>query len=322
MTKANVYLRAPKYLVEVIPEEWSTHFAVNPRQRDIERHAKKLIRNKTLGSVLPQHFVVEAALLAGGRMVKLNGHTRGYMWDNNLLPAPEKLSALIFPCHTMDDAILMYAAYDSKAAVEDSADLVLGAFRQHEIEALSPFLKTGKITQVTKVLYYARTGVTPSNVNWDIEPEVGIWRDEIILLDTFLRERKLGKKKLVHSGIITGMLLTFHKYGWEDCVEFWTRFMDGEGHSSDPHMKLLHSLYNFKSKSGTAGFDTTRSLAGQAVTAHSHYVAGNTLEGQLRSYPIHDYFAKPMKIGADYKRRQELRGIIPVQKSNGIGLAL
>jgi hypothetical protein len=104
----------------------------NPAQR---HHAGR--RAAHLDRLEPAHLTVSAAELPDGSLVKLDGHTRAYKWQKapGLFPPQQILNVQVFPVDGIQGAIDLYRRFDSKEAVETSADEIASALR---LAALDP----------------------------------------------------------------------------------------------------------------------------------------------------------------------------------------
>ncbi len=118
-------------------DEWN-NVTDNPRQRDTERHAKKIMGD--FSPWLEQGEIVQAARLPGGNLYKLNGHTRGYGWVNRLIHRPDKIQVEIFEAKDVEEVVKMYHLYDNVRYSESPSDLVSGCFHQLQYKPLSAYL--------------------------------------------------------------------------------------------------------------------------------------------------------------------------------------
>jgi hypothetical protein len=103
----------------------------NPAQR---HHAGR--RAAHLDRLEEAHLTVAAAELPDGSLVKLDGHTRAYKWQKapDLFPPQQVLNVQVFPVNGIQDAIDLYRRFDSKDAVETSADEIASALRLADLD--------------------------------------------------------------------------------------------------------------------------------------------------------------------------------------------
>ena len=118
------------HTVTVTVEDWAK-VADNPIQRNTEAHATR--SSKPGGHLsLPHetHRNVAAALLPSGKMIKLDGHSRSWLWSESLLnPMPGELIVTVYPVKNKAEAVEYYRNFDSSASVETKRDKLFGAFR-------------------------------------------------------------------------------------------------------------------------------------------------------------------------------------------------
>lgn len=166
----------------------------NPRQRDTERHARKAkgyLRNES-----DTHRLVSVAELPDGKQFKLDGHTRCYLWEHQLISPPlKKLKAVVYSCKTMEEVKELYVQFDNAYATENSSDRLSGAIREHNIQLQSNMLKGYDFAQALKCVN--REGLTEYAL-------VGIFANEIAILDSWMLPQKrpvLGKPTKIHTCI-------------------------------------------------------------------------------------------------------------------------
>lgn len=102
----------------------------NPIQRDTIRHARLSIKPYGhLANASPTHAKVSIAEFPSGKRVVLDGHSRRYLWRENLLDAPDKLSVDVYPINKMDEARVLYLQFDSSQATESGQDKLFGSLK-------------------------------------------------------------------------------------------------------------------------------------------------------------------------------------------------
>ena len=82
-------------------KQW-TAIPSNPLQRDEIRHGKYAVKHH-LDEAVGGHIVVHAACLPNGMYFKLDGHTRNYLWNANILPPPTNVVCIVYPAQNMDE---------------------------------------------------------------------------------------------------------------------------------------------------------------------------------------------------------------------------
>lgn len=101
----------------------------NPAQRDTARRAATA---KHLFAFDPHHLQVSVGMMPNGDFVKLDGHTRAYLWERDGttgLPDNMRVNADVYA--VADDAALvsLYDKIDAKFAVDTAQDAIYGAVK-------------------------------------------------------------------------------------------------------------------------------------------------------------------------------------------------
>jgi hypothetical protein len=136
----------------------------HPAQRQTALHAINLLSYGVLNDPLDQHRDVEVLLIgepATGRTIeamvaafqenpqgaikrfghKLNGHTRGYIWEKSLLPAPITLRAFVRVATDRRSAVQVYNAVDSLVSVKSRKDVMQSTLNVAGIHPVSDLLQ-------------------------------------------------------------------------------------------------------------------------------------------------------------------------------------
>lgn len=112
---------------ELMP--WSM-FAALPEcayQRHTESRAQKALKGH-LKTASPTHLVVMATRL-GGKLEKLDSHTRTYLQKHRDLARPAALLCFVVHCNSKDDVRRFYDEVDNLAAAEQAKEKVFGTWR-------------------------------------------------------------------------------------------------------------------------------------------------------------------------------------------------
>lgn len=258
----------------ITPEKW-TQVRGNPRQRDTERHANKIEAH--LQVVMPQHALVHAAQLPDGELVKLDGHTRCLLWEQNRTPVPQIVFMVIHPAASMDEAKRMYSLYDNALVTELRADEVFGAFREYGLVPQSKILQRGILSGALGLAEWGRTGLIPKRTTFNVNSAIAEWRHEIASLDRIIKGHE---SKRLHSGIVAAILMTIRQHGYALVAPFWARYLDKNesGNIRDPHNVLLAHLRKRQMGKRTSGRENTRDIAEKGLSACEHGVANNPVK--------------------------------------------
>ena len=104
-------------------------------QRDTQKHATSSHRpGGHLSKAHESHNVVAAAIIPNGKMSKLDGHSRTFLWENEWLPAPKKVTVMLHEVATKQAAIDLYYHFDNQAATETKRDKLFGSFRRYQFD--------------------------------------------------------------------------------------------------------------------------------------------------------------------------------------------
>lgn len=257
-------------------DEWVHEYEDNERQRNTERHAAKI--EPFLQQFLPQHAVVHAAELPNGHLIKLDGHTRAFLWHQKRIPEPPTLMVMVHAAKTLDEAKEMYRVYDNAVSAEGATDKVFGALREHGIIVTSPFLRQGYLSTTLRLADWARLTTLPVvRGDWDHYESVGEWAEEIGILDWFFTQE--GSVYSLHAGLMAAVLLSVRKYGFQEVRGFWVNYMTrAEGRTTDPHVVLRTHMLERQARKRTGGFSNCKDIAEKALSALEHDMRGNSIK--------------------------------------------
>ena len=129
------------YVVEMSTAEF-IDMQDNPQQRDTELRADRA-KDNHLSTMAPTHAMAAAAKLPDGTMIKLDGHTRSYLWAKGELEKPPKMHDSVYPVDDMSGAIRVYELFDNSTAVKTAADLVQSAYKLNGLNLSSNLLRSG-----------------------------------------------------------------------------------------------------------------------------------------------------------------------------------
>lgn len=241
----------------------------NPIQRDTEKHAA---RAKHLKTFHPTHSVVHAAELPGGKLVKLDGHTRALLWKRKEIDAPHQLLVNVYPVDSMAAAEQLYKDFDSKDALETTRHKVEGAYNKHNFNPQSALLQTGNIVQGLRTAYAVviggsvKTAVSggaatrgPNGKDRRSDKQIATQAIEVYsLINEFSYELHtldafMLRQGQITSGVIAAFIITSRKHGHK-VNPFWQGVFAGEGSRVAGQMdgiQAVHELLLFsKGKSG------------------------------------------------------------------------
>lgn len=198
---------------KMTPEKWIAVLD-NPRQRPTEAHAVKALK-KHLKSYSVTQDTVFAAALPGGKLVKLDGHTRAHLWDRGLLEKPPCVFVRVYLAKNMDEAKELYTHFDTRDQTETQFDIFGGALDEHSIHATSGLIKGKANTSALNKL---------ESSSKTIYQVVGAWRREIEILDS------IGfSKNAMRAGGVLGALVILRFFQIDVATAFLTKIQRDEG---------------------------------------------------------------------------------------------
>jgi len=242
----------------------------NPRQRNTERRAR---RARHLRRFRPEHAVVHMALLPDGSTVKIDGHTRDWLWwlgETEGLPDGLLLICHVYPCGSLQDAARCYEAHDNRAALETTTDQVHGATRELGLAFNSPLLASEQFAFGMRLAHKLLLRQLAAGASvYDL---VARWQAELLLLDRC----RPGRTRFA-GGILAGALLSFRRYG-DAALDFWVGYAAGEGNKLgdeiDPIFALAQRLASLKQRRRQVGEGNALYLVRCVLPAFERYRAG------------------------------------------------
>lgn len=268
-------------VIEMSVEDW-INVEDNPVQRDTERRAKKAKHLHILDAV---HQETRMARLPDGQCIKLDGHTRGFLWAGGLAREgieprrPEYVSVSVYDCRAKVDVIALYDKFNSKAAAKTAVDEVQGAHRQLKLQFTSPLLRAGCYGQAVRLLHQRVNGYGKSSEPGYLRVCVAEFQAELAKLDAF----DPGHKDFP-APFIMAALSTIRVYG-KPAVEFWDDYARDAGSKigdeRDPVQALREVLLDARARrdiNSATYFD----MMGQAVNTVEAHLRGMTYKRVVR----------------------------------------
>lgn len=230
----------------------------NPIQRDTERHAA---RAKHLLKPLPVHAIVWAGKLPSGALIKLDGHTRAYMWGHNMVDAPKQIEVHLIDVKDRAEAASLYKTFDSKDALETTQDKISGALRGLNFKPQSALIASGNYSTSLRLAWSAVYGYSRDTRAKDIYEEVNEFAVEVLALDDFLL-----RKGQLSSPAMAAFFISVRKYS-DKILPFWKAVIANGGTKSrgrmdgvQAAMEILLSMKAKRGYGGTAIYDQTSRL--------------------------------------------------------------
>lgn len=112
-----------------------------PIQRDTPTHADEAWWLETLCEA---HFTVHMVVLPDGTEYKADGHTRTYMWVNDMTDrVPDYLNVQVHHVRDMEHAKKIYKQYDGSGQTKNAGDQLFSALKEFGVPMTSKFFKNG-----------------------------------------------------------------------------------------------------------------------------------------------------------------------------------
>ena len=248
----------------------------HPGQRDTEARALRAVKTY-LKSLAPIHCYVHAAkaavdiplpnggVIKAGALVKLDGHTRSYLWARKMLKAPARLTVTVQMVSSLQDLNSRYDEFDNANAAKTAGDRCVGAFKLAGISRDTPLLISGSWTTAMRLVPGSgHAGGGGSGTTRGIDRAIERWREEIITLGTL----EGASKDTLSSTLMAAALITLRVDG-ADALSFWRGWIGNGGSSVSGKTDGLGALRDLALiKQGRAGAQKIRMAAGFGHGSH------------------------------------------------------
>lgn len=260
----------PPKIVNIKSDDYIT-IPENPVQRDTKNRALKANVGKGhLRFPHPSHTTVSIALLISNKniktseltikelldmiksddykKVKLDGHTRSYLWERNLLIKPDILVCAVYFVDEIEQAKDFYRAYDSKNATETPKDRLYSALRDaFTYPPKSTIWKKTGAKVAIEVAFY-------NNASMPDEKLINIHKTDRIachVLQTVDNCNLLNIKAL-NASVMAAMFLSILRDG-ASALGFWIDFSHGKGVLNEGQMDAVMMAVTYYDEVATMG---------------------------------------------------------------------
>lgn len=239
----------------------------NPRQRNTEKRAKAA-KVRHLKKYEAIHKVVFAAALNGTVICKLDGHTRGLLWQKGELECPPdgKVQVVLIPVSGISEAKRIYDMLDSQPTVKKPSDNIYGAARELGFRMDSHLLRSCAFNTALKI---ASSG---KKFRGNTYAMVSDWKGELIALD----KACLTSQNTI---LIAVMLTACRIDGPDRAIPFFLAVDKNEGTKTsggyDGVECLIQIMKVRRAQGRTAGYDNLMQICGQAWTAYQMWKNGS-----------------------------------------------
>lgn len=260
-------------IVKMTTPEWIA-VRTNPIQRDTERHAQKA---KHLLAPQDIHSVTFAARLPSGELIKLDGHTRAFLWQTGIVPQPRQIVVNVIDVESEEEAAEQYKFHDSRDAVEGTPDKISGAMRGQRFEPSSVFVASGGFSSALRIAWIGVYGHARNMRARDEYQAVKEFLPEIIAMDG------MNLKRLQTStGITAAILLSYRRHG-AAVLPFWTGVFANDGDKKHGKMDAVQALHEMMQKQKKTGTAAARDICGKALLCIDRWLNGETFDALPRN---------------------------------------
>lgn len=217
--------------VEMTVDAWIT-LAPHPHQRNTVRHSRAvhLKQAKRANGAVADHLAHVVAACWEGNYYKVDGHTRGYLWEKGELPRPDRLHATIYRVASRTELEALYETFDAPAAAKTRYDQIYAAYRECGFQPQSNRLRHGFLNDALNI---ALRGAVRSQQERG-RPEVNLYRavavfkPELELLDGLDPQ-----PQPFYSGVVAAALIGLALFPADRVLEFFEKLKRGEGNRKE-----------------------------------------------------------------------------------------
>ncbi len=263
-------------VIKMTTAEWIA-VRTNPIQRDTERHAQKA---KHLHTPQDIHAVVFAARLPTGELVKLDGHTRAFLWQLGTIPSPKQITVIVTDVASDEEAAEQYKFHDSKDALEGTADKLSGALRGLKHTPKSSFIASGGFSSALRIAWIGLFGHARNMRARDEYEAVATFLPEIAALDGMDLRRSQTS-----TGLTAAIILSYRRYG-EAVLPFWHGVFTDAGDKRDGRMDAIQALHEITIKHRKRlGGTAAKELCSKALACIDKWLEGEMFNSLPKTGP-------------------------------------
>jgi len=236
-----------------------------PRQRNTEIHARKAALAH-LSRTSPTQMQVSVAQLPGGRLVKLDGHTRSYLWNTGeLKPFSNLLDVTVYAVKNMAEVMELYEHFDAASQSKTCADQISGKLRELNWDPSTTFFQNCKFNQVLFTAWDTiyNHGKKAKWLKGDMLKE-----ERYRLIEEFLPELKridghlnvsYSSRGKINTGVVAAMIVTLRavmrkKVGSPELyVEFWDNYLKGNGIKAGREKNAVQAYSDYVEEKSSRG---------------------------------------------------------------------
>lgn len=260
-------------------DQW-LQFKDNPIQRNTEDHARKALKYH-LSTYSPTQQCVVGAVF-NNVYYKVDGHTRSYLWEHELLQKPEHVIVTIYTCTSFQQITDLYSCFDTNTAAETSIDKYAGACRLVGFEPKSSLIKKCPVATIYRILtnHYSM---------------VDMYGYVKLLLPVLKKIDNLNLSKKYSVGPFLAMLVTFLCHDSLVVSDFWINVNKDHGtkdiSSGMDGIQAAIEIINYKNKTSLSGHSLQIYQCEQLLACFEIYIQNKRVKRRpsIKNVNIHDY---------------------------------
>ena len=284
----------------------------HPHQRNTVRHAGAvhLKQAKEATGAVASLLAHVVAARWEGRYYKVDGHTRGYLWEQGELPRPDHLHVTLYPVASRAELDALYEAFDTSTAIRTGYDQVLAGFRDCGLQLQSKRLRQGFLNDALNIALRGATRELQDHhlPELDVYRAVAVFKPELELLDG------IDPQPLpFYSGVVAAALIGLTLFSPKRVLDFFGKLNRGEGNRkngrSDPVDAVLIVVERMNMEKNAARTSLQSELCGRTLRGLLTWLDGpkKSRHQYWLQYLIHAVNLEPLI--ADMKTKKGLQGI-------------
>lgn len=216
---------------EMTVEAWIA-LTPHPHQRNTVRHSRAvhLKQAKRADGAVADHLAHVVAACWEGNYYKVDGHTRGYLWEKGELPRPDRLYATIYRVASEAELKALYETFDAPTAAKTRYDQIYAAYRECGFQPRSNRLRHGFLNDALNIALRGavRTQQERGRPEVNLYRAVAVFKPELELLDGLDPQ-----PQPFYSGVVAAALIGLALFPVDRVLEFFEKLKRGEGNRKE-----------------------------------------------------------------------------------------
>ncbi|WP_375208159.1 hypothetical protein [Hyphococcus sp.] len=232
-----------------------------------------------------------------GALYKLDGHVRGDLWRKGAVAAPATVRATIYFPESEREFYDLYQAHHATSSALSRLDEIQAAFRENDLSLNSRRLKHGLLVQAFTLALRGRIKTASDEAPLNLREAVGLFRDELLLLD-----KAMPSAEIFQTGVVAAALICLTLYPKQEI--FFEKLAQEKGNKRDGLLDPVECVLSLVEKirnQGTASIDAVQEdLCARTVRAFLAHMRGDpeVFEGRVNN-TMKRYWFKRMIQGVD-----------------------